>query len=183
MTESTPTNIQVRSANPGDNVLLAEMGAQTFSDAFGPDNTPEDMALYLKNSFSPEIQATELADPASLFLIAEVDRSTVGYARLYEGQQPEAITGFQPIEIVRFYARTNWIGHGVGAALMRACLREAENRGCDTIWLDVWEQNKRAIAFYKKWGFKEVGTQLFRLGDDIQNDLLMQRAVSPEGAT
>ncbi len=64
---------------------------------------------------------------------------------------------------------------------MQACLREAQNRGCDTIWLDVWEQNKLAIAFYKKWGFKEVGTQLFRLGDDIQHDLLMQRGVTLAG--
>jgi ribosomal protein S18 acetylase RimI-like enzyme len=183
MTESTPSDIKVRRASAEDNELLAEMGAQTFTDAFSPDNTPEDMALYLKKSFSPEIQAAELADPASLFLIAEFDRRAVGYAHLYEGKKPSAITGSHPIEIVRFYAHTSWIGRGVGAALMRACLDEAKNKDCDTIWLDVWEQNKRAIAFYKKWGFKEVGTQLFRLGDDIQNDLLMQRAISPEGAT
>jgi ribosomal protein S18 acetylase RimI-like enzyme len=178
MINSTAPDIKVRRASAGDNGLLAEMGAQTFSAAFGPYNTPEDIALYIRNSFSPEIQAAELSDPASLFLIAEVDRRPVGYARLYEGEQPSAITGSHPIEIVRFYARPNWIGRGVGAALMRACLREAGARGCDTIWLDVWEENKRAIAFYEKWGFREVGTQLFLLGGDIQNDLLMQRAMT-----
>jgi ribosomal protein S18 acetylase RimI-like enzyme len=52
-------------------------------------------------------------------------------------------------------------------------------RGCDTIWLDVWERNLRARAFYQKWGFIEVGTQLFQLGDDLQNDLLMQRLSWP----
>jgi ribosomal protein S18 acetylase RimI-like enzyme len=45
------------------------------------------------------------------------------------------------------------------------------------IWLDVWERNARAIAFYQKWGFAVVGTQTFQLGSDLQNDLLMQRAV------
>jgi ribosomal protein S18 acetylase RimI-like enzyme len=181
MSQTALPKIEIRRASQEDSTLLAEMGAETFSDAFGRDNTPEDMDLYLEASFSPEIQATELADPASLFLIAEVDGSPVGYARLHEGERGAGITGSQPIEIVRFYARTEWIGRGVGAALMRASLKEAEVRGCDTIWLDVWEENERALRFYKRWGFTETGTQTFRLGNDIQNDLLMQRPVSLEG--
>jgi ribosomal protein S18 acetylase RimI-like enzyme len=69
------------------------------------------------------------------------------------------------------------IGRGVGAALMQACLEEAGRRGCETVWLDVWERNPRAIAFYRKWGFAEVGNQAFQLGEDLQNDILMARAV------
>jgi ribosomal protein S18 acetylase RimI-like enzyme len=60
---------------------------------------------------------------------------------------------------------------------MKACLAEAEKRGCDTLWLDVWERNPRAIAIYRNWGFIEVGTQTFQLGNDLQHDLLMQRPV------
>ncbi|NMB87447.1 MAG: GNAT family N-acetyltransferase, partial [Chloroflexi bacterium] len=29
----------------------------------------------------------------------------------------------------------------------------------------------------RKWGFTEVGTQVFPLGDDLQHDLLMARAI------
>jgi ribosomal protein S18 acetylase RimI-like enzyme len=61
---------------------------------------------------------------------------------------------------------------------MRACLDEARTRGCDVIWLDVWEHNLRARAFYRKWGFSEAGTQPFKLGDDMQTDLLMRRPVN-----
>jgi ribosomal protein S18 acetylase RimI-like enzyme len=70
------------------------------------------------------------------------------------------------------------MGQGIGATLMKACLDEATQRGCGIIWLDVWERNLRARAFYHKWGFIEVGTQVFQLGDDLQNDLLMQRPVN-----
>jgi GNAT superfamily N-acetyltransferase len=180
MVLSPQTPIHVRYATPADNRLLAWLGAETFSDAFGPDNTPENMALYLQASFSPEIQADELADAATCFLIAEVDGQPAGYARLREGQPGQALPEARPIEIVRFYARLAWIGHGVGATLMRACLREAQKRNCDTIWLDVWEKNQRARAFYMKWGFQEAGTQPFRLGEDIQTDLIMVRAVPRE---
>ena len=58
-------------------------------------------------------------------------------------------------------------------------LQETERAGCDVVWLDVWEHNPRAIAFYRKWGFEQVGTQTFQLGEDVQNDWLIVRSVSP----
>ena len=177
MSNIKKAKINVRYATATDNALLAELGARTFHDTFAADNTPENMTPYLAASFSPEKQAVELADPSSVFLIAEVEGAAVGFARLKEGQPSAGITGLRPIEIVRMYSRKDWIGHGVGATLMKACFNESKKRGCDTIWLDVWEHNSRAGAFYRKWGFVEVGTQIFQLGDDLQNDLLMQRPV------
>ena len=167
----------VRYATVADNVLLAELGARTFYDTFAADNTPENMAAYLAASFGPEIQAAELSAPGSLFLIAEVDGTAVGYTRLREGQPSTCTLGGRPIEIVRLYARPEWLGQGVGAALMQASLDEAARRGCDSIWLDVWDHNLRARTFYSRWGFAEVGTQSFQLGAEMQNDLLMQRPV------
>lgn len=174
----SPEAITIRYANASDNILLAQMGAKTFSDSFAKDNTPENMATYLAASFSPEKQAGELADPNTIFLIAEIAAQPVGYARLKRGPAPECITGQQPIEIVRFYAIQAMIGKGVGARLMQACLEEAARHHCDVIWLDVWEQNPRAIAFYRKWGFVEAGSQTFQLGNDMQHDLLMQRILT-----
>jgi diamine N-acetyltransferase len=169
----------IRHATSADNILLADLGRQTFYETFAADNTPADMAAYLAASFSPDKQAAELADPVSTFLIAEGNDIAIGYARLKAGQSAAGVTGRRPIEIVRLYARKNWLGQGVGAQLMQACLDEATKQGCDTIWLDVWEQNERARAFYCKWGFVEVGTQLFQLGSDLQHDLILQRAIHP----
>ena len=182
MTRPLPTRISIRLASPADNQLLFKLGVETFSDAFGPDNTPHDMELYLESAFSPEIQAAELAEPSSLFLIAELDHQPVGYGRLLEGIPPSQVTGTRPIEIVRIYARTQWIGRGVGSSLMEACLAESKGRGRDTIWLGVWEKNRRAIAFYEKWGFQQVGSHPFLLGDDLQTDWLMQRPVASSAA-
>lgn len=177
MTARAISPIEIRLATPADSRLLAELGAQAFAHTFGPDNTPENLAAYLEGAFTPEIQAAELAEPTSLFLVAQVEGVPVGYARMREGVAPAAIRGAGPIEIARFYARPDWIGRGVGAALMRACLEQAGQRGCATLWLDVWERNHRARAFYARWGFRDVGAQPFQLGADLQTDVLMQRAV------
>jgi ribosomal protein S18 acetylase RimI-like enzyme len=38
----------------------------------------------------------------------------------------------------------------------------------------VWEENPRAISFYKKNGFVEFDKHIFRLGNDEQTDIMMK---------
>ena len=56
---------------------------------------------------------------------------------------------------------------------MRTCIASARAHGADWLWLGVWEQNPRAIAFYQKHGFRTIGEQTFVLGTDRQRDLVM----------
>jgi ribosomal protein S18 acetylase RimI-like enzyme len=56
---------------------------------------------------------------------------------------------------------------------MRDVLARAEGA---TLWLGVWEENPRAIAFYAKWSFVVVGQKTFLVGDDPQTDHVMQRS-------
>ena len=171
----------IRHATPSDAGLLAELGARTFSETFAPDNKPEDMSAYLAASFSPELQARELSDPFATFLIAEMTGSAVGYAVLRAGEPLEGVSRDNPVELVRLYVSGQWHGRGVGAALMQACLDEAQRQNYQTLWLGVWEHNSRAQAFYRKWNFHEVGKHVFQLGADPQNDVLMERSVRRGG--
>jgi diamine N-acetyltransferase len=167
----------IRYASPHDAALLAELGRQTFYDTFAAQNTAENMTAYLASAFGLDKQAAELADPLALFLIAEIDGDTAGYVKLHVGDVPPEVTGPNPIELVRIYTVKDWIGHGVGPALMQAAISEAQKRAYQTLWLGVWEHNPRAMAFYRKWGFEKIGSHVFLLGDDPQNDYLMQRSI------
>ena len=170
-------DLTIRRANPEDADLLAELGARTFSETFAADNSPEDMATYLAASFNLARQTAELADPASTFLIAEVGGRAAGYAQLHAGAPADGVAGPKPVELVRLYVSHEWLGRGVGGALMRACVDEAQQSGHETIWLGVWERNGRAQAFYRKWNFHAVGEHVFQLGSDPQRDILMERAL------
>ena len=172
------STLTIRRGKAEDAGLLAELGARTFSDTFAVYNTPEDMGAYLASAFTREQQAAELADPDCLFQIAEIDEGAVGYAMLRSGNVLDDVTGDKPMELVRLYVSKESLGHGVGAALMRACISEAKQRGYKTLWLGVWEHNHRARAFYRRWNFHDVGTHVFQLGDDPQTDLVMQRSIS-----
>lgn len=166
--------MQIRYATTADAEMLAKLGAQTFFDTFAKDNTPENMAAHLKASFSPDIQRQQLSSPNNILLIAEADQVPVGFAQLVIGSSEESLQGSRTLEVRRIYALQEYLGKGVGKELMAAAIQEARQRGCDSIWLGVWEKNPRAIAFYKKWGFQEVGTHVFQLGDDPQTDFIME---------
>ena len=168
-------DLTIRRADSGDAGLLAELGARTFSETFAADNSPEDMAAYLAASFNPARQAAELNDPASAFFVAEVGGLAAGYAQLHAGEPAEGVEGSKPVELVRLYVSREWLGRGVGEALMRACVDEARRAGHGTMWLGVWERNGRAQAFYRKWNFRAVGEHVFHLGSDPQRDIVMER--------
>ena len=42
------------------------------------------------------------------------------------------------------------------------------------MWLGVWEFNHKALKFYEKKGLKAFDSHVFQLGNDNQNDILMQ---------
>ncbi len=165
----------IRYATRDDASLLAELGAQTFSETFAKDNTPEDMAAYLATAFNIEEMATELNDPLMISFIAEIDSVPVGYAQLRRGETPLLTISENAIELARIYVLQSCIGRGVGAALMQTCLAEAKRLEHRVIYLGVWERNELAKAFYHKWNFKKVGEHPFVLGSDIQTDWIMQR--------
>jgi diamine N-acetyltransferase len=163
----------IRYGVTGDAKLLSELGAKTFYDTFAKDNTPENIATYLKASFSPEIQFRELSSPENIFLIVESQNIPIGFVQLILDSKQESIKGTKSLEIRRIYALQDYIGKGVGKTLMEAAIQVARQRGCDSIWLGVWEQNPKAIHFYQTWGFKKVGTHIFYVGEDPQRDFIM----------
>lgn len=171
--------IHVRPAALADAAALSRFGAETFRATFERDNTPENMARFLAATYTPALQAAEIADPSNAILIAEDGNVMIGFVHLAAAATPEAVRGERPIEIKRLYVGHAWHGRGVAQSLMNAALDAARTRGARTVWLGVWERNPRAIAFYEKCGFARVGQHTFMLGDDAQTDWILARPVDP----
>lgn len=173
----TALDLTIRRALASEAEALARLMERSFRDAFGPANQPEHLAAHVARSYGADIQRNEIADPALIVLVAEVNGALCGYAQIREGEYPAQVTGPQPIQLWRFYLDQAWLGKGVAQALMEAVKQEARARGAGTLWLGVWEENPRGIAFYRKVGFSPVGKFLFHVGDDPQQDLIMTHSL------
>jgi ribosomal protein S18 acetylase RimI-like enzyme len=169
-------DILVRQATLDDAALLADLGARLFEQTFAAANTPEDMRAYLASAFSPEIQSAELADANRAAILAfDEHRNAVGYAMTRRGSRSNGVTSERPVEVQRIYVDRSLHGRGVADRLMNSCVEQARAWNADVLWLAVWEENPRAIAFYKRVGFVVVGVQDFVLGSDVQHDFVMAR--------
>jgi ribosomal protein S18 acetylase RimI-like enzyme len=169
--------VEIRQATLDDAKALTDLAYTTFWDAFAhhPKNAPDDLNHYMRQAFNVEQTTKELGEVNSLFLIAEIEGEPAGYAKIIIGNSEEGITATNPIELNRLYSHQQFLGKGIGQALMDACLEHARVEGHDVMWLGVWEYNPRAQRFYEKNGFQVVGSHTFQLGEDTQTDLLMQR--------
>lgn len=161
--------------------MLAALGRRTFRETFADSNKAEDMDDYLNAAFALDRIVGELRQQATTFFIAENPTQPVGFAKLEVSRPPECVTGPSPLRLHKLYINREDIGTGAGAALMRAGIDWAKREGHESIWLGVWEHNLRARAFYERWGFRPVGTEIFRLGSDDQIDLLMEMRLADAG--
>ena len=170
---------RIRQATPDDAAAVAEISQRIFTRTFGHDNVPAQLAAYVKSAFSESLQLREINDPACTYLLVDVDGTLVAFALLRHGATNPSVHGDRPVEIQRFYVDHDFHGSGVAAQLMDACLKAALSRGGRTVWLGVWEENPKAIRFYEKHEFVEVGKTLFHMGTDVQHDRVMARSIGP----
>ena len=173
-----PFSIAIRRATVDDAGALAEFGARTFYETFAKDNTAEDMRLHLASAWSPALQRAEILDTKLDTLLAcDAGGRLAGFAQLRADHAPAGIATVQPVELLRFYVDRPWQGQGVAGLLMQAAEDQARARGAHELWLGVWERNERAQAFYRKHGFRKVGSQIFVVGTDPQTDHVMLRVL------
>lgn len=169
------TPIKWRKAESDDAERLAQLGAATFLASFAYDHPGADLVKHLKNEHSPAYYRKALNDPETEIIIGETPLGApVAYAML----TPPSYPGLQKdgdIELKRIYLLGPWQGNGNGTSLFLHALDRARNLGAKRIILAVYENNERAIAFYKGQGFDQIGDVRFNVGNSIFNDLLFAR--------
>jgi ribosomal protein S18 acetylase RimI-like enzyme len=170
-------SVTYRRGTTDDAAGLAEFATRAFTQTYAAFNTPQDIRDYVATSYGVTQQERELSDPAMITVLAESDDALIGYSQVRRKEVPSCVTQDAPAEIYRFYVDASAHGKGVAQRLMDESLSAAHDLGAKHIWLGVWDRNARAIAFYRKRGFIEIGDQHFQLGSDRQRDLVMIRPV------
>lgn len=162
----------IRKAILEDLDILRNISVQTFTETFAAQNSVIEMRRYLDEKMSSEILLKELLEKDAEFFLAFFDNKLAGYLKLnYSSTEEKSPTN--SVQIERIYVLSDFQGIGIGFALFNIARNLAIQKNLSSIWLGVWEYNQKAIAFYEQLGFTIFGSQLFKLGTEVQNDLLM----------
>lgn len=164
---------EIRPATPDDAALLAELGASTFYETFSAFHTETDMQEYLRKAYAVSAITKNLSNPEIAYFIAFNQTETVGYTKLLLHAENPALEA-PVVELEKIYVRKSCLGTGAGHALMQHALQFARDHKFRTLFLGVWQENHRAIAFYKKAGFTVFDTRTFQLGQTRCDDYLMK---------
>jgi len=166
--------IIIEKITTGQILELQSISRQTFSETFSDFNSAADMDKYLEESFHIDRLKNELENPESLFFFAIYDGKKAGYLKLNSGASQTELQDNNALEIERIYVLKEYLGKKIGQALYDKAFAIAKEKAVKYLWLGVWEENHRALAFYRKNGFTAFGQHIFTLGKDEQTDLMMR---------
>ena len=163
-------SIVYRDATRDDARAIAEFASRTFCETFQHLYPPEDLEYFLAKKYGEEIQAREIADPETRYVLALEGARIVGYCMM--GALDMEFEDAGALELHRLYVDSAVKGAGVARALTDDCLAWARAKGAHALYLSVYEDNFRAQAFYKKLGFVHVGEHKFMVGATADQDFI-----------
>lgn len=168
-------NIVYRDAVESDAAALAAFAAQSFCDTFAHLYPPEDLAAFLEAKYGEAIQRAEIADPLFRYRLAFLAERIVGYCLM--GALDIDVDDPAALELHRLYVDRDLKGAGLAQTLMQDALEWARKKGARAFYLSVWENNLRAQAFYRQFGFEHVGEHKFMVGRVADRDFIWRLAL------
>lgn len=166
--------MNIRKLEIQDLNALREIGILTFTESFASQNSKEDMDEYLEHAFSETKLKAQLNDTNTEFYGIENNTKTIGYLKINFGDSQTEIQDQNTLEIERIYVQKEFQRQKIGQLLFEKAFEIAKLKKVKYIWLGVWEKNLKAIRFYEKNGFVAFDKHIFKLGSDIQTDIMMK---------
>ncbi len=157
---------EIRVATEADIPAVGELGRRVFLTSYR-GAAPDDQLLgYADRSFSATAIRGVVRHAAARVLVADDAGRLVGLALCRVrpvpavASDPAARAAAAPCELQRLYVDAAGRNRGLGSALLDRALADVAERGHDLCWLHVWDGSPRAIAFYLRRGFAQIGWDL-----------------------
>ena len=169
--------ITIKNATSNDAEVLALLGRITYNESHGHyiDNKI-DLLNYNNTYFSVEKQKEELKNSNNLFYLIYSDKSPIGYIKLVKNATNKNISSSNICKLERLYILNDFIAQKVGSIAMDYILKKVTELKFEELWLAVYIKNTKAIRFYEKNGFKNIGNIIFNVGEsDFDNYVLSKK--------
>lgn len=166
----------VRRAGVADADALSLVGTATFLETFAGVLDGQSVVQHCQRQHSADAYGAFLNEGAALWLAqARSGGAPVGFALLSSPDLPGSRQG--DLELKRIYSLSRYHGTGLGAELLTRVVDHAAERA-DRLLLGVYAQNHRALAFYRKQQFKQIGTRMFDVGGTAYDDFVLARSLA-----
>lgn len=165
----------LRRATVDDAQTVSRLAARTFTETFGHLYAPDDLAVFLAESYAVERQRIILSHPDYAVWLLERDGEAIGHVAAGPCGLPHPEAMPRDGEIKRLYLVRGEQGEGRGTRLMQAAMDWLLRDGPRTLWVGVWSENSGAQRFYARHGFAKAGEYLFAVGAARDREFILRR--------
>ena len=170
------TQTILRPATPADIPALSALAIDAFNAKFAALYSAQDLATFLSESLEEGPVAAELANPARVYQLAEVDGRLIGFAKIgLTCGFPEHARGLRVMELKQLYTAADATGMGIGSKLMDWAMDQFARAGADEAQISVYSENHGAHRFYERYGFEKVADITFKVGEQLDPEFLFAR--------
>ena len=170
--------IKIKIATKADIEILALLGRVTWTESHGHYiEDRNDLLKYLDENFSVSITKQSINNPKKLFYIIYVDDLPVGYAKLVVNAPNKNVTSQNNCQLERIFILNDFIPLKIGQQLLTFIEEQVRKLQLDTMWLTVYIKNNRAIRFYEKNEFKNVGSLNFIVNGKEYDNIIFSKEV------
>ena len=127
------------------------------------------MNAYVANNFKESDFIEELESAENEYYLLEYENETAGYSKIIFNKSCKDITAKNITYMSRLYLLEEFYGLGLGKKLFDFNVALCKENNQAGIWLNVWVENKKAIQFYEKAGFKIIGKSDFKISETHSN--------------
>jgi len=179
---SPEPGIALRFAGPSDALCIGVLATQVFLDTYATDGIRPSLAREVQHHLSADAIARLLADPATVFIVAERTGHLIGFAQVTIGATHERAGPDATVELDRLYVQRAFAGKGVGTMLLGRAEELARARGAGALWLTAWVGNRRALAFYARRGYVDAGATTYVFENEQHENRVLVRPLDRDHA-
>jgi diamine N-acetyltransferase len=156
-------------ATSEDFKLLADLGKVSFRESHGNSALEADIDWYVNEKYTDDVFKQDLKDPKSSYHIIYQNKQLAGYSKISFDAQHSNIGMEKVTKLERLYLLKEFYGLKLGLELFNYNIKLSKQNNEIGMWLYVWKENHRAISFYKKTGFKIIGSYDFKITETHSN--------------
>ncbi len=161
------TNITKASMKDCD--LLVSIGRQSFLESHGSSAPKKDIANYIDSKFTKQHFETEMQEANTFFYLLQYHEKPIGYSKITINASQKNITFAEVAKLERLYILQEFHHLKLGLELFSFNVKLSKQHKQLGMWLYVWVENKKAIAFYDKAGFRIIGSYDFKISETHSN--------------
>lgn len=149
--------------------LLSALSNLTFRESHGHSAKEEDINSFVEEKYSATVLRMELQEMNNIFQLLYYNNKLAGFSKVILNFPHPNCNTANIAKLERIYLLKEFYSLHLGQQLLDFNIKMIKDKKQAGVWLFVWQENERAINFYKKNNFVVIGSFEYKISENHSN--------------